>query len=147
MVNGSILRILVDSFQCFKGLSPPSRVPPTLCDAFYTNGLFRGSDSSGSDSSRDDLARALRKLTSLPLEDGNGEGLKQISELVLLGESESDRRLHDVLREVLAEHFGSLVTTANGERPRIIDPLFAASRGVAYDCWDRMNFKEHNEEL
>ncbi len=112
-----------------------------------TDGLFRGSDSSGPDSSRDDLARALRKLTSLPLEDGNGEGLKQISELVLLGESASDRRLHDVLMEVLAEQSGSLVTAAYDERPRVIDPLFAASRGVAYDCWDRMNFKEHNVEL
>ena len=112
-----------------------------------TDGLSRGSDSSESDSSRSGLVRALRELTSLPLEDGNGAGLMRISELVLLGESASDRRLHDVLREVLAEQSGRFVTTANDERARIIDPLFAASRGVAYDCWSRMVFQEHNQEL
>jgi hypothetical protein len=43
--------------------------------------------SEGSDSSRDDLGRALRNVTNLPLEDGNGADLKQISNLILLGES------------------------------------------------------------
>ena len=94
--------------------------------------------SGGSDSSYDDLARALRNITSLPLEDGNGAELKQIGNLVLLGESAGDQRLHDVLKDVLAEQFGRLAPTASDRRMGITDPLYAASRGVAKDCWDRI---------
>jgi hypothetical protein len=94
--------------------------------------------SGGSDNSRDDLARALRNVTRLPLEGGNGAGLERISNLVLLGESVGDQRLHDALEEVLGEQFGRLATTVSDERTEIIDPLYAASRGVAQDCWDRM---------
>lgn len=54
-----------------------------------------------------------------------------------MGESASDRRLHDVLKEVLAEQPGDLVTTLSDERPMIIDPLFAASRAAAQNCWWR----------
>jgi len=91
-----------------------------------------------SDSSYDDLGRALRNVTSLPLEDGNGAELKWISNLVLLGESAGDQRLHDVLKAVLGEQFGRLAPTVSEGRMGITDPLYAASRGVAQDCWDRI---------
>lgn len=107
--------------------------------------LSRGSDALGFNSSRSDLASALRDITRLPLEDGNGSEVKQISELVLLGESAGDRRLHDVLNEVLGEQSGNLVTTVSDGRTRIIDPLFAASSGLAQDCWSRMNFRPDDE--
>lgn len=54
-----------------------------------------------------------------------------------MGELASDRRLHDVLKEVLAEQPGDLVTTLSDERPMIIAPLFAASRAAAQNCWWR----------
>ena len=82
--------------------------------------------------------RCGTSLHTLPLEDGNGAELKQISNLVLLGESAGDQRLHDVLMEVLDEQFGRLATTVTDGRMGIIDPLYAASRGVAQDCWDRI---------
>lgn len=102
------------------------------------------SDTPECDSNRSDLAHALRDVSSLPLEGGNGAGLKRIRELVLLGESAGDRLLHDVLKEVLGEQPGTLVTHVGERHARIIDPLFAASRGLAEDCWDRMNFR-HGE--
>ncbi|KAL6713036.1 hypothetical protein ACLMJK_009432 [Lecanora helva] len=49
------------------------------------------------------LKHALRQLTTLPLEDGNGAGLRQISKLVLVGESAGDARLEEALKEVLVE--------------------------------------------
>lgn len=104
--------------------------------------LSRGSNTPGCDSNnRSDLARALRGVVDLPLEGGSGAGLKRIQELVLLGESAGDRLLHDVLREVLGEKSGTLVTHVSERRARVIDPLYAASRGLALDCWDRMNFR------
>lgn len=87
------------------------------------------------DSTREDLVRALRDLINLPVGYGNGIGLNRTSNLVLMGESASDRRLHDVLKEVLAEQPSDLVTTLSDERPMIIDPLFAASRAAAQNCW------------
>ena len=91
---------------------------------------------------RDLLARALRNVTSLlPLEDGNGAGLSRISELVLLGESAGDRLLQDALTEVLSECSYDFPAAAL-KRPAVgsFDPLFAASRGVAIDCRDRLNY-------
>ena len=95
-----------------------------------------------SEASRSDLERALREITKLPLEDGNGAGLKRINNLVLLGESAGNSQLHDVLKEVLAEQYIPLVTTASENSKSAIDPLFAASRGVALHCWERVNEDE-----
>ena len=100
-------------------------------------GADRVFGSSRSDSTREGLVRALRDLICLPLDYGNGVGLKRIRNLVLVGESASDRRLHDVLNEVLAEQPGDLVTTLSDKRPMIIDPLFAVSRAAAQNCWWR----------
>ena len=97
-------------------------------------------------SGRGDLAQALRHIISLPLEDGNGAGLKQINELVLLGESAGDPGLEVVLKEVLREQFDRLVTSVSDGRAKGVDPLFAASNGVAQDCWDRMNFQGDADE-
>lgn len=105
-----------------------------------TNGLSRGLDSSHSD-----LTNALRDIVRLPLEDGNGAGLTQISHMVLMGESASDQRLADSLKESLGEQFGRLGTIANDARDKKIDPLFAASNGVAQDCLDRKNFQHDGE--
>ena len=113
------------------------------CSVFETRRVLHntslGADSLviHSASSRDNLARALCKITDLPLEDGNGAGLKHISELVLMDEPASDQQLKDVLKEVSWDQLSRLVTS--DRRPRIIHPLFAASEGVAQDCEDRLN--------
>ena len=101
---------------------------------------------------RDLLARALRNVTSLlPLEDGNGAGLSRISDLVLLGESAGDRLLRDALTEALSELSYDFPVAAALGKPAVgsFDPLFAASRGVALDCWDRLNYdrSERGDEL
>jgi hypothetical protein len=68
--------------------------------------------------------------------------LKRISNLVLLGESAGNsQQLHDVLKEILGEQYIPLVTTVSESRTSVIDSLFAASNGVAQDCWDRLNFR------
>ncbi|KAI9754938.1 MAG: hypothetical protein M4579_004474 [Chaenotheca gracillima] len=87
---------------------------------------------------RGDLVRALGELTNLPLGHGNGAGLKQISELFLMGESALDQQLNDALKEVLREQFDSLVKTASDRGTGFDDPVFIASRAVALDCFERL---------
>ena len=94
---------------------------------------------------RDSLAAALRNVISLPLEDGNGAGLTQISELVLLGELAEDPLLHDALTEVLSECSHDLSASAWKRSMGSLDPLFAASRGLALDCWDRLSTRDRSE--
>ncbi|KAL9110259.1 MAG: hypothetical protein Q9227_005166 [Pyrenula ochraceoflavens] len=54
------------------------------------------STTTGADSANDDLMQALRQITTLPLDDdGNGVELKQISDIVLLGDRADDPRLHE----------------------------------------------------
>ena len=101
-----------------------------------------GSENSGSCSTEDGLTGAFQDVTNLPLEDSNGAGLTQISKLVMLGESASNRHVNNVLKEVLGDQSKTLVATMNAGGVGHIDPLVAASRGVAQDCWDRMNFKQ-----
>jgi hypothetical protein len=86
----------------------------------------------------DFLETALREITQLPLEDGNGAGLTRINNLVIIGESAGDPRLHDALRRVLGEQFTSVATGKSDLSPPM-DPVFAASRGLAQDCWGRLN--------
>ena len=104
------------------------------------------------------LAQALREITTLPLESGNGAGITFISQLVMMGEVVDDPVLHDALKEVLLE--GDLVDLdgpafkALGEgrgqqchRKRGVDPVFAASQAAAKDCWDRLTFVARHYEL
>jgi hypothetical protein len=91
----------------------------------------------GSEASWSDLERALRKLTELPLQHGNGEGLKHISSVVVFGESARDSRMQNALRNVLGERYNSLAT-ADGA----IQPLFAAARCAAWYTWTRLNPSE-----
>ena len=87
---------------------------------------------------QNDLVHALRNITALPLEDGNGVELIHISEVVLLGERADDRRLHKALEEVLFRDKrnarSDIAGRGNDRITNHVGPLFAASRGVAYDC-------------
>jgi hypothetical protein len=86
------------------------------------------------------LESSLRKLVSLPFNDG-GEGarIKYLSNLAFLGESAEEPHLHEVLKRVLGEQYGQLMTSYRGGR---IDPLFAGSRGVAHSLWFQQTMDE-----
>ncbi|KAL9623583.1 MAG: hypothetical protein Q9160_002039 [Pyrenula sp. 1 TL-2023] len=101
------------------------------------------------DAHQGNLVRALRNITTLPLEDGNGEELDHISNLVLLGERASDRTLHGALRTIFQDDHRYLdkhILTAlqDAYDTNTVNPLFAASVGLAEDCWDRLNYSERN---
>ncbi|KAL8928487.1 MAG: hypothetical protein Q9208_001721 [Pyrenodesmia sp. 3 TL-2023] len=87
------------------------------------------------------LVRAFRKLTS------RRSHRMEISELVLIGESAGDKQLQDVLKEVLKERFDMLLKGANERRTGVLDPLFVASRVVAYTCWAHMDISPEDEKF
>jgi len=92
-----------------------------------------------------EVERAIRELTTLLLKDGNGAGIKEISSLVLLGESANDAGLHDVLEKILGQKYGSYLETSSGAVSNPATPLFAASRAVALDCLRRL--KSEKEKM
>ncbi|KAF2428644.1 hypothetical protein EJ08DRAFT_699061 [Tothia fuscella] len=100
-----------------------------------------GSDHGGG---LNNLENKIKELISLPMDDGgNGEELTFINNLVVFGESADSSQLNRILKKVLGEQFERLTDSAHGNEYARIDPLFAASRGVAYDCWDRLHFEEY----
>ncbi len=107
--------------------------------------LYKGTTTSESQFGREDLARAIREITKLPVEEGTGAGSTQIDNLVILGESAGDPLLRDVLKEVLGQRYPHLFTAPEQKSMGVIDPLFAASRGLALDCWIRLDFHDREE--
>ena len=98
------------------------------------------------------LASAFRNITHLPLNDGgNGEEVRWISHVILLGERACHPMMSAVLREVLREryaHYAGIggtspvdIGNACNERKEK-EMLFRAARAAARDSWDRMNFDE-----
>lgn len=86
------------------------------------------------------LTTALGDLTKMPIE-VNGEVLKSLSNVVLLGELSQDRLLHDVLRELLSRQQQSDVNTAVVAKDKApVNPVFAASVGAARLNLIRSNF-------
>ncbi|KAL8758817.1 MAG: hypothetical protein Q9184_003812 [Pyrenodesmia sp. 2 TL-2023] len=79
------------------------------------------------------LVQALRKLIRRPPQS------MEISELVLIGDSAGDKQVQDVLKEVLGAKSDTLFKGANERRTGVIDPHFAASRGMAYISWARQD--------
>ena len=110
----------------------------------HDTGLGADTISRSPDGSHEDLARALRRITTLPLEDGNGAGLRLISQLVLLGERANDSLIHKALKEVLRVHYRNIATKREEVWKDSIEPLFAASSGLAQDCWDRLNYSDQD---
>jgi hypothetical protein len=94
----------------------------------------------GSETDLNKMETALREMLQLPLNDGgNGEELKYINNLALLGEAAGNIQLHEVLKKVLDKHYRRLINSVAQRSSSPIDPLFAASRGVATDCLGRLN--------
>jgi hypothetical protein len=71
----------------------------------------------------------------------NGEMLKSLSNVVLLGESSQDHLLHDVLEDVLRkqQQFG-INTVVVDKHKELVNPVFAASVGAARLNLIRSNF-------
>jgi hypothetical protein len=80
-----------------------------------------------------DLEHALRQITTLPIKDDFGTGVKQISSLVLFGEAATNVQLNKILRKILGEQHKSTESHLAGT-----ESLYTASRGVAYWCWQRL---------
>lgn len=91
---------------------------------------------------RAEVAAVFRNITTLPLEEGNGEGVEFLSHVVFSGELGDDSRLHQVLRDVLREKYDSPVAMSTNEADRSLQPLFASSRGTAETCWHRVGPEE-----
>jgi hypothetical protein len=94
------------------------------------------------------LIRALRDIVEMPIE-YNGEMLKSLSNVVLLGESSQDHLLHDVLEDVLRkqQQFG-INTVVVDKHKELVNPVFAASVGAARLNLIRSNFdRDEIQEL
>jgi hypothetical protein len=102
----------------------------------------------GSEANRGDLERALSELIDLPLADeGLADDMNSISHVVLLGESANDPQLHNVLKKVLGKEYSRMVADASQSRSHLINPVFAASRGVAHDCFNRLDYEENGKQV
>ena len=143
------LTVLLLSEQC--GVFEYHRVLHEM--SLGTDALFLDTPQTpGPNTGRAQLAKALYDITRLPLKTGNGAGLIVISELVVMGESADDFRLHDALVEVLLDKTSNdspfkALSKGKPHAGGMIDPVFAASQGVAQDCWDRLNFSSQSRTL
>ncbi|THY95825.1 hypothetical protein D6C92_04208 [Aureobasidium pullulans] len=102
---------------------------------------------SGSDIPRaerhDAIKAALGDIVKPPYVHGTST-YKAIRDIVLLGESTNNEVLHAVLEEVLSRPFINLNIGASKERLKMVNPLFAASRGAAKACLNCKFAKNHN---
>ena len=101
------------AFECWRGL--------------YNTSIDTDELSKGSKNDLDDLMRTLQYVARPLLEDGNGAGLKQISQLVLCGESAGNKQLELALKTSLNNQPGNRSSTISYEYARISLPLLGAS--------------------
>lgn len=86
------------------------------------------------------LTGALGDIVDMPIE-YDGEMLKSLSNVVLLGESSQDQVLHDVLEDVLSKlQQSGINTTVVDKHKEPVNPVFAASVGAARLNLMRSNF-------
>lgn len=87
---------------------------------------------SGRDEKDDVLVDSLRRLTALPVEGVRTKEHTRIDHVVLSGDSTGDARFLTLLKEVLGDRYGDLISNAGGEALRNVDPLYAAAGYAAY---------------
>jgi hypothetical protein len=86
----------------------------------------------------DPLEAYLQGIMSMTIQhDGEEVGLKDIREFMIFGEMANDQRLHNNLRKVLGGLYQKRIKAD-------VDPLYAASRGVAYNAWYRAKFHDYS---
>ena len=102
---------------------------------------------SGSDIPRaerhDAIKAALGDIVKPPYVHGTST-YKAIKDVILLGESTDNEVLHAMLEEVLSQSITNLNIGASKEKLKIVEPLFAASRGAAKACLNWKFAKNHN---
>lgn len=87
-----------------------------------------------------DLAEALLQIVKMPVEDVESDIPTKVGSLVLLGEKGTDPRLRQVLQQVLAEQSISIaLRKSKHEGSAMVDPTFAAARGIAAASWGNQN--------
>lgn len=91
----------------------------------------------------DAIKAALGDIVKPPYVHGTST-YKAIRDIVLLGESTNNEVLRAVLEEVLSRPFINLNIGASKERLKMVNPLFAASRGAAKACLNCKFAKNHN---
>jgi hypothetical protein len=127
-------------FHEFCGIFEYRRV---LHDTDFGLDQLRRDSELGSGLLQEKLEVSLRELVKLPLNDGgNGETVKYLSNLIMLGESAADPQLHNILKKVIGEPYDQLMLTADNGSHAIVNPLFAGSRGAAYDSWFHLDWVE-----
>jgi hypothetical protein len=85
------------------------------------------------------LEESLRQFLSAQVNIEDHQELKLINNLVVMGESADNTQLQKALKKVLGEQYGQVVDIVDGKvNQRAIDPLFAGSRGIAANCWERL---------
>ncbi|KAJ5166238.1 uncharacterized protein N7482_005019 [Penicillium canariense] len=86
------------------------------------------------------LTTALGDIVKMPVE-YDGEMLKSLSNVILLGESSQDKLLHDILKDVLSKQQPSGINTAVvDQHQEPVNPVFAASVGAARLNLFKLNF-------
>ena len=113
--------------------------------------------SSNKRQAQEDIVKALREFTrerSHVSENGT-----RILKVFLMGESANDYLLNRAFEEALQlpeyepirqshqppRKHKELITTDEGNRGVAVEHLFAASRGVALDCWEQLDTKKYRE--
>lgn len=100
--------------------------------------------SSSTEECVDPLKAAISRLVRMPVDDvdwpAHTKVPTHIGGLVLLGDRATDPRLRRALQEVLAPQDASLpVHGAGGVLGDMVDPTFAAARGIAIASWGNQN--------
>ena len=91
----------------------------------------------GTDECVEGLKTALQHFTTLPVsDDGDAKRLEIISELVLYSEGAANRRLKEVLQEVILDQYDGHFDNDNGKRTKSFDPVYAAAQTLARTCWE-----------
>jgi hypothetical protein len=76
----------------------------------------------------------------MPVEGVESDIPTKVGSLVLLGEKGTDPRLRQVLQQVLAEQSISIALgKSKHEGGAMVDPTFAAARGIAAASWGNQN--------
>jgi hypothetical protein len=86
------------------------------------------------------LAEALRQVIKMPLKETESNVPSVIGVLVLLGERATDERFNEILQQVLWEQAMVMsVKSPEWKESGMINPVFAAARGVGAASWTRQN--------
>jgi hypothetical protein len=94
-----------------------------------------------------ELENFIRKAIPKPVEYPGGSGftkLNKITQVLMLEEAAAYPPLHETLKNVLNEKYNSLI---NLTKSKHVIPLFAGSRGLAFNHWENFSLKDVDSEV